>query len=490
MLRTITGIIWIEFKYFTKEIPDRIRDLEDYGLLFERKKDGDFYTWRGGKQTESLNVCVGDYTGREMMQALVDQLRKLSATYFDEFFVSKLMAEKGEVKGVFGFDLKSGDYVLFKAPATILATGGAERMYRVTTNAASNTGDGYAMALDVEAELVDMEMIQFHPTGMVFPESARGLLVTEKVRGHGGQLINIKGERFLKNYYPEKMELAGRDEIARSIYQEVKEGRGTKNGGVYLDTIHWSKGEVEDKIPDVFEQYMNVGVDIRKKPMEVYPTMHHVCGGVKINEDGETNVAGLYGVGEVVGGIHGANRLGGNSIADGQVFGRRAAIAAAKLAKKVKHKGLIGGGLGVLAKKEINRIERFLKRKKGVDTYEVEEQLKDVMWDNVGIVRDDKRLKKAEKKVGEFKRLAKKVKVKILNKRRNKELQDALELRNMIVTAEAIIKPALLRKESRGAHSRIDYVKKDDKFFKNIIVKSQNAVMVTRTATPRRVKRW
>jgi len=477
-------------KCFAKEIPDRIRDLEDYGLLFDRQKNGDFYVWKGGKQTEPLNVCVGDYTGREMMQALVDQTRKLSIDYFDEFFISKLLVKKGEILGAFGFDLKSGEYVLFKAPTVILATGGAGRMYRVTTNAASNTGDGYAMALDVGTELIDMEMIQFHPTGMVFPDSARGLLVTEKVRGHGGRLKNVNGERFLKRYYPKMMELAGRDEIARSIYQEVKEGRGTKNGGVYLDTTHWIKGEVEDKIPDVFEQYMNVGVDIRKEPMEVYPTMHHVCGGIKIDENGKTNVKGLYAIGEVAGGVHGANRLGGNSIAEGQVFGRRAAIDATKYAKKIKQKDSRDNKLKSEVKKEINRIEGFLHRKNGVDTYKVEENLKDVMWDNVGIVRDYKRLIKADGEVKKLQKLSKQVKVKITSRKRNKELQDALELRNMLITAQSIIAPALLRKESRGAHSRIDYPEKNNKFSKNIIVESQGRVMITKTVVPRRVKGW
>lgn len=453
---------------FAEEIPQRIHDLEEYGLLFDRTDDGEFYVWRGGKQTAPLNVCVGDYTGREMMQVLVDQMRKSKVVYFDEFFITNILKKKNEIIGAFGIDLKSGAYVFFKAKSIILCTGGAGRMYKVTTNAASNTGDGYAMAYDIDVEFVDMEMLQFHPTGMVFPDSVRGVLVTEKVRGHGGKLFNSKGERFMQKYYPKMMELAGRDEVARSIYQEVKEGRGTTHGGVYLDVTHLPKGEVEDKIPDVFEQYMTVGVDIRKTPMEIYPTMHHVCGGVKINKNGQTNIKGLYAAGEVVGGIHGANRLGGNSIADGQVFGRRAAIKAALYSQK-KNKAVSTN------KKEITsyllEIEDLLKRKEGEDTYQLEEILKNTMWDKVGMVRTEESLQEADTMAQRLMERAKNIKVKLTSRQRNKELQDALELINMLKTARLFIKAALIRKESRGAHYRSDYPERSEKWQKNIILK-------------------
>lgn len=447
-------------KTFTYEMPARIYDLEDYGLLFDRTDDGQFYTWKGGKQSAPLNVCVGDYTGREMMQALVDQVRKLSIPYYDEFFVTSLFRYKGVVRGALGIDLKSGEYVFFRAGAVILATGGAGRMYKVTTNAASNTGDGYAMALNAGATLVDMEMTQFHPTGMVFPESARGLLVTEKVRGHGGKLFNTKKERFLRRYYPERMELAGRDEIAMSIYTEVKEGRGTENGGVYLDVTHWSKGEVEEKIPDVFEQYMDTGVDIRREPMEVYPTMHHVCGGIKITVDGEANIPGLYAVGEVAGGVHGANRLGGNSIAEGQVFGRRAGIAAVKYVKSAKN--LVSKGEKTFIQREIRQVESLFESQGSIGIYEVEERLKEIMWEKVGMVRNEMRLKEAERELAELRRLIKKVKLTVKKRNRNKELQDTLEVANMLLTAQAVVTSALNRQESRGAHFRSDYPQRDD----------------------------
>lgn len=467
-------------KVFTYEMPDRIRDLEDYGLLFDRTPAGEFYTWKGGKQTAPLNVCVGDYTGREMMQALVDQSRRFSLPYLDEFFVTKIFAEGGQVYGAFGIDLKSGKYYFFNAKAVILATGGAGRMYKVTTNAASNTGDGYAMALKVGAELIDMEMVQFHPTGMVVPESVRGVLVTEKVRGHGGKLFNIKKERFLEKYYPEKMELAGRDEITRAIYQEVKEGRGTGNGGVYLDVTHLPKGEVEDKIPDVFEQFLAAGVDIHKELMEVYPTMHHMCGGVRITIDGETNIRGLYAVGEVTGGIHGANRLGGNSIAEGQVFGRRAGIAAAALVKQIRQPQVKTEEVRKTAQTEIEVIEEMRARRKGVSSYALEEELKDTMWNDVGITRDEKRLRKAKEGIRSLRKEAERIKISTCVEKRNKELQDALGVKNMLVTAHAVVEAALFRKESRGAHFRSDYPEMLATWEKNVVVQQRDRRLIVR----------
>lgn len=462
-------------KVFSEEMPARIHDLESYGVIFDRLDSGQFYTWAGPKQKHPLNVCVGDYTGREMMQGLVDEARKLRIKYTDEFFVSKLLIVKGHVVGAIGINIRNAQAVVFQAKSVILASGGAGRMYKVTTNAMSNTGDGYAMALDAGAELIDMEMVQFHPTGMANTPSTLGVLVTEKTRAHGGILRNIKGERFMSKYYPKEMELAKRDEVSRSIYTEVAAGLGTKNGAVYLHVDHWTKDKILEIIPDVYEQYKNTGVDISREPMEIYPSMHHMMGGVKINEWGETIIPGLYAVGEVAGGVHGANRLGGNSIAEGQVFGRRAGIAAAKFSKKIKYLILPKEKID----KELLRIFSFVKRKTGIIPHVVEDKLKQVMWDKVGIFRDEKRLLEAKKAIAKLKLEAKKMKTRTSLKERNRDLQDCLEIENMLITAESIVDAAILRKESRGAHSRLDFPKTLNEWKKNIVVKNKKGKLTT-----------
>ena len=461
-------------KVFAEEMPARIYDLESYGVIYDRLDNGEFYTWAGPKQKYPLNVCVGDYTGREMMQGLVDEARKLKIKYTDEFFVSKLLTVKGQVIGAIGINIRNAQTVVFQAKSVILASGGAGRMYKVTTNAMSNTGDGYAMALDAGAELIDMEMVQFHPTGMANTPSTLGVLVTEKTRAHGGILRNRLGERFMSKYYPKEMELAKRDEVSRSIYTEVASGLGTKNGSVYLHVDHWTKEKILEIIPDVYEQYKNTGVDISKEPMEIYPSMHHMMGGIKINEWGKTIIPGLYAAGEVAGGVHGANRLGGNSIAEGQVFGRRAGIAAAKFSKKIKYS--IPPKQQI--EKERSRIFSFITRKTGIAPHVIEDELKQVMWDKVGIFRDEKKLLEAKKEIARLKLEAKKMKTRTSLKERNRDLQDCLEIENMLTTAESVVDAAILRKESRGAHSRLDFPKTLDEWRKNIVVRKKNGKLI------------
>lgn len=462
-------------RIFGKEMPDRIYELEKYGVIFDRLENGQFYTWAGPKQKHPLNVCVGDYTGREMMQGLVDETRKLGIKYTDEFFISKLLTHKDRVVGAIGVNLRSLDAVVFKSKAVIIATGGAGRMYEVTTNAASNTGDGYAMALDVGARLIDMEMVQFHPTGMAATPSSRGVLVTEKTRAHGGILRNRKGERFMSKYYPKEMEMAKRDEVSRSIFQEVAAGLGTKNGSVYLHVDHWPKEKILEIIPDVYEQYKNIGVDISREPMEIYPSMHHMMGGIKIDEWGRTNVEGLFAAGEVAGGVHGANRLGGNSIAEGQVFGRRAAIGAIKYSKSISNIAIDKKQIS----RELRRIMSFIKKDKGIAPHKIEDALKKTMWNNVGIFRDEKRLNKAKKDIVSLIKKSVNMRVRSDIRQRNRDLQDCLEITNMLKTAQAVVEAALLRKESRGAHSRLDYSQTLPDWEKNIFVEKRKDKLIT-----------
>jgi len=457
---------------FSKEMPDRIYDLESYGVSFDRAPDGSFYTWAGGKQSAPLNLCAGDYTGREMMQGLVKEVRKLKVSPLANHFVAAILKDKDMVIGALAIDRKTHKYKVISAKATIIAAGGAGQIYKINTNAKTNTGEGYAWGLDLGAELIDMEFVQFHPTGMAYPPKKKGVLVTEKVRGHGGTLKNKNGERFMMRYQPKRLELAGRDEITRAIIQEISEGRGTKHGAVYLDTTHWEKGLVEKIIPDVFAEHMEVGIDIRKQMMEISPSMHHMMGGFRINEWAETSIPGLFATGEISCSIHGANRLGGNSLGEGQVFGRRSGIRAAQFAKKHDYPEIPNA----LVDKEIKHIESFLGNKNGPTASQIIKSLKKIMWQNVGILRTEKQLLKAKLDIEKLQKRAKKLTAKTKG-----QIQSCLEAEAMLKTALAIIIPAILRKESRGAHYRIDYPQISKKWEKNIVIFKKLGKVKTKT---------
>ena len=466
-------------KIFSEEMPDRIHDLEQYGVKFDRLPDGSYFTWAGGKHSAPLNLCAGDYTGREMMQGLLAEIDRLAIPYLEYHYVTKLIKQSGRVVGAFLIDMKTGEYKIVQAKATIVATGGGGHMYQINTNAPSNTGEGYAWALDVGAELVDMEMIQFHPTGMAYPPEKRGKLVTEKVRGGGiskGLLKNKLGERFMERYQPDRLELAGRDEVTRAIFQEIQEGRGTNHGAVYLDITHWEDGEAERIVPDVFAEHMEIGVDIRKQMMEITPSMHHMMGGFVINEWGETNIAGLYAVGEVTASIHGANRLGGNSLAEGQVFGRRAGMHAAAYSKNAQTAYIAQQALDA----EVSRIEAFLQRKAGAQASAILQEIKAIMWNKVGIIRDAEKLMLAQR---ELKKLQDEAHS--LCAEDKSQVQSCLEIQDMLKTAEVIILAALQRQESRGAHYRSDYPQLDPAWERNIrVYKDQEGKLVTKVVSP------
>jgi succinate dehydrogenase/fumarate reductase flavoprotein subunit len=463
-------------KIFAKEMPGRIYDLESYGVKFDRLPDGSYFTWAGGKQSAPLNLCAGDYTGREMMQGLLAEIERLHVPYLEYHYVTKLIKQANRVIGAFLINKKTGAYLVVQAKATIVAAGGGGNMYQVNTNAPSNTGEGYAWALDVGAELVDMEMIQFHPTGMAFPPEKRGTLVTEKVRGNGGILKNKLGERFMLHYQPERLELAGRDEVTRAIYQEIQEGRGTEHQAVYLDTTHWEEGKVEKLVPDVFAAHMEVGIDIRKQMMEVTPSMHHMMGGYVINEWGQTNVDGLYAVGEVTASVHGANRLGGNSLAEGQVFGRRAGLHSAEYVKSRQPSYIAQQTIDA----QVNRVEAIYQGKAGMRAPDILGSIKTIMWNNVGIIRDAERLVVAQK---EIKKLQDEAQSLVADD--TGQLQSCLEVQDMLKTAEVIILSALERKESRGAHYRSDYPQMDPAWEKNIrVYNNQDGQLVARVLPP------
>lgn len=458
---------WRMAELLAKEAPDRVLELEQYGALFDRTPEGKISQRAFGAHTYRRLCHVGDRTGLELIKTLEDQVLHRDIEFFDELYITKLLKKDQRVIGAVGLKLDSGEFYVFSAKAVIIATGGCGKIYKVTSNSWESTGDGIGLAFSAGAELMDMEMIQFHPTGMVYPPGVRGLLVTEGVRGDGGILLNSEGERYMLRYSPKKKELDARDIVARANYAEIMAGRGTPHGGVYLDISHKGPDYIKTKLPSMYAQFKDfAGVDITKEKMEVAPTVHYQMGGIKVDPDTtKTNVEGLFAAGEVASGLHGANRLGGNSLADILVFGRRSGLGASEYSGNVTSEEIPESDV----EREISRVKSFLKDGAG-NPYEVIDTLSQNMSDNVGIIRNERTLQKALETIIELKSDAAKVGVRG-NLKYNKGLLACLEISNMLIAAEAVVRGALLRKESRGAHARDDYPKKDVNLRKNIIYK-------------------
>ncbi|MEM3841438.1 MAG: FAD-binding protein [Candidatus Micrarchaeaceae archaeon] len=448
---------WRMAEILAKEAPERVYELEKYGALFDRTPEGKIMQRAFGAHTYRRLCHVGDKTGLEIIRTLEDQVLHKDIKVFDETIITKIIVAGGRVAGAVGLKIREGKFIFIKAKAILVATGGLGRLYHVTSNSWESTGDGIALAFKSGAVLRDMEMIQFHPTGMVWPPGVKGLLVTEGVRGEGGMLFNTKGERFMLRYSPQKKELDARDVVARAIYHEIMSGNGTEHGGVYLDIRHKGAAFIKKKLPGMYDQFKDfAGVDITKERMEVAPTVHYFMGGIMVEADTcATNVKGLYSAGEAAGGLHGANRLGGNSLADILVFGRRAGIAMVEYIKsagmpKVNDSEVID---------EINRIKSYL-NPSGSNPYPIITELRDTMSNNVGIIRDEKGLFEALEKIKELRAKVSSIGVKgslVFNQ----GLIACIELENMLLLAECTVRSALERKESRGAHTRSDYPKKD-----------------------------
>jgi len=450
-------------RILVEESLQRLIELEKFGALFDRQESGEINQRPFGGQTFRRTCFQGDRTGHEMMSALKEEVIRRDIKTMDEIMVTSLvMSDDGQkVIGAVGLSLKDSNLLVFKAKSVIIASGGAGWLYPVTSNTLQKTGDGFSVSYEAGADLIDMEQVQFHPTGMIFPESRKGVLVTEAVRGEGGKLINAKGERFMKKY-DSRGELATRDVVARAIYNEIREGRGTPRGGVYLDVSHLPDEVIEEKLETMLLQFLDVDVDIRKEPMEVAPTAHHFMGGIRINEFGESTVKNLYAAGEVTGGVHGANRLGGNALADTQVFGKRAGESAAKNALK----GEIESNDAFIDAEE-KRIKSFFKDG-DVYPFEIKKELEEVMWKNVAIIRNEEGLKAALDRIKELKEMLKDMRVTDVVSYNN-DLLDALEVTKMLEIAEIVTKSALLREESRGAHYREDYPDTMDEWKKSIV---------------------
>jgi succinate dehydrogenase / fumarate reductase, flavoprotein subunit len=472
-----------------KNAPDAVNELVNWGARFHREKDGRLTQRFFGAHTYRRTVFYEDWTGEEIIRVLIEQVSKRKIEIVDDVYITQLLksGDAGgkreipeEIKGAFGIDFRKKEIVLFQCKSLILAAGGYTRVYSVSSSRIfENYGEGVALAYDAGVDLVDMEMVQFHPTGMVWPEKALGILATEAIRGEGGILLNSKGERYMKNYYPERMELGPRDVVARATYNEIVSGRGTEHGGVWLDVTHLPKEKILDRLPTMYEQFKNInGIDISKEKMEVAPTAHYSMGGIVVDLKCRTKIRGLFAVGEVISQIHGANRLGGNSLLDTVVFGKISGGEAARLAKEV----------GEINKAEPSQLGSNINNRKefddGIftvqDPIKFRDKIQELMKNNGGIIREEIKLRNGLKRILELKKefysednILKEFNIDDGN------IVLTWEVKSSLVACEAIIRSALMRQESRGAHYRSDFPKLDDEKWKvNIYCRKEGKEMV------------
>jgi succinate dehydrogenase / fumarate reductase flavoprotein subunit len=501
---------WRMAQLHAQEAPERVLELERWGALFDRTKEGLISQRDFGGHRYARLAHVGDRTGLEMIRTLQYHGIHQGIDVYMECNIQRLIKDGDRVCGAVGYWRKNGETVVFKSKAVVLATGGIGRAWKVTSNSWEYTGDGHSLALWAGADLIDMEFVQFHPTGMVWPPSVRGILVTESVRGDGGTLKNSTGEQFMFNYIPEFFKgetadnveeaerwyadkknnrrtpnLLPRDEVARAINSEIKAGRGSPHGGVFLDiNTRRSADYIKKRLPSMYHQFKELaGVDITKEPMEVGPTQHYVMGGVRVNADStEGTVPGLFAAGEVAGGMHGSNRLGGNSLSDLLVFGRRAGLHAALYAKNFG--GQIAVDVGFVESVVRESLEPF-ERQGGENPYAIQAELQDTMQDLVGLIRTESELKEALKKIAAFKQRASKVRVEG-GRVYNSGWHTALDLHSLLTVAECSAVAALERQESRGGHTRDDHPYTDDTWGKiNVVLRLRDGrIQVSREPLP------
>ena len=503
---------WRMAQLHAQEAPDRVRELERWGAVFDRTRDGRILQRPFGGHTHPRLAHVGDRTGLEMIRTLQDRVVQSGTSVYMECTVTHLLTDGDRVTGAFGYWRTTGDPVVFPAKAVVLATGGIGRAYQVTSNSWEYSGDGHALAYEAGAELIDMEFVQFHPTGMVWPPGVRGLLVTEAVRGEGGILRNGSDERFMWRYLPEDRrheyaetddeasrwvealregretdarmppELSTRDNVSRAIFTEVREGRGSPHGGVYLDISYLPPELVRRKLPSMYEQFRELAdVDITTGPMEVGPTLHYVMGGVRVDaETAASTRPGLFAAGEVAGGMHGANRLGGNSLSDLLVFGMRAGEGAAAYAAET-------GAAPHPATAELRRFEAELDapfgRRSEFSPYAVHAELQAVMQSLVGIFRTGSDLETAIERLRELRASWESIGVEG-TRAYNPGWDLTIELKNMLVCSEAVARSALQRTESRGAHSRIDHPDPDPEWGRRNSVVARDGTRMRVTTAP------
>jgi len=456
-------------RILAEEAPKRVLELERLGAFWERTDDGSNYLLRiGGGHSYPRSVYLEDRTGNEMLKAMKGELIHRNVNIIENVMITMLLTDEDRVSGALGINVYTGDFIIFRTKSIVLATGGAGQIYEYTTQDVRNTGDGYALALQARADLVDMEFVQFFPIGLIFPESTKGLIVGAMYYCH---LLNNYGERFMKNYDAKRMELSTRDIVSRAVFTEIKEGRGTKRGGVNCDLTFQPLGFMQRQLPLVYSFCDKLGMNMEKSMLEIVPTCHFFMGGIKVNEKWESTFPGIFAAGEAAGGVHGANRLSQNSLADILVSGARAGKYAAIYASKARRSRINQSSI----KQEQKKIKEIITNdlKDGIYPWQLKTKIKEVMWKNVGIYRDGEGLKKALEQILTMKnvdlpRVCLSTKTKIFNR----ELIETLEVYNFLLACEAVTRAALYRKESRGAHFRNDYPNLDNQnWLKHIGVK-------------------
>ncbi len=454
-----------------KEAPELVTEIDEWGANFAKLENGKMDQRFFGAHTHRRTCYSGDYTGRSILMALIKKAKELEIPIHDSQYVTELLVHNTVCFGAMTFNVQSGERTVYLADSVILAAGGHTRIWRKSSSRRNeNTGDGFYLGLKAGCTLKDMELVQFHPTGMVIPEEIAGTLVTEAVRGEGGHLVNGNGERFMKNYDAKRLELSTRDRVAMANYTEITEGRATPNGGVYLDISHQSKEFIIQKLPRMYRQYLDtLMIDISTTPMEVSPTAHYSMGGIIVYPDSHaTNIEGLYAAGEVTGGLHGANRLGGNSLAEILIFGKRAgkAAAARSLDMDVQYRSR------QVIEKAHEKIDAFIKNGSEV-ARPLQRELRNIMWKYCGVVRSDDKLQKGLIKINKLKESLKNLDVRP-DSEGFEDLMLAFDLEGSIMSAEATLLGSMARKESRGAHQRSDFKETSKAYEANYKIKLQD----------------
>ena len=452
------------------QMPARLRELDEWGMDFSRTESGGINQRYFGAQSFRRTAFAGDHTGESLLRTLVDRAQDLSIPYQENLMITSLLTDENAVEGAVGVDLDTGECVVFNSGAVVLAAGGYAAVYnRHTSRDDENNGDGPALAYQAGASLMDMEFVQFHPTGMAVDEDDpewkpwSGRLVTEAVRGEGGRLYNTEGERFMERYSPDQMELDARDVVARAIAQEVAEGRGTDNGGVYLDISHRDRSFIKERLPRMYERFDDLGVDMAEEPVEVAPTSHYGMGGVVVDDDGETDVDDLFAIGETMAGVHGANRLGGNSLAETVAYG---VVVGRRVAERVDGPGSLSKDLvETQVEPMLASLQRLTENDGSHDVRAVFEEIQSLMWEHAGLLREETSLQEGLDALDAVRKKATDLDI---DSRTDESFELAVDIDFMLTTAETVLRGALQRTESRGAHYRTDHSETDATWQQNI----------------------